>query len=271
MRYASLFISLGACGFNAPPAAEAEVEVEPAAVNTPVIPQADDVRVAFFDAHYQDDTWFAVPVACVTQEGTVLGNEACAAKLTGQVATLPAGRTVLGGMTTVTCEPTGDRAMALVAPIDDEHSSQATWGYLGVGVPSGWHLASRSRADDALMAPALATLVDSRWPLSPDATDVQLDERMDLNGTRVLEAFAPSMADDKPGYSALFVAGSDILPLPTTGLSLNGRIRTPGAFPVPNNGYILVLTSKWMGGSGVHAVHLAEAGPVTIGEWACGT
>ncbi|MFT6162410.1 MAG: hypothetical protein ACJA00_005012, partial [Myxococcota bacterium] len=39
MRYASLFISLGACGFNAPPAAEAEVE--PAAVNTPVIPQAD--------------------------------------------------------------------------------------------------------------------------------------------------------------------------------------------------------------------------------------
>ncbi len=236
----------------------------------PQIPQADDVRVAFFDAHFQDDHWFAVPVACVTQEGSVLGNEACAPKLTGQAATLQAGRTVLGDLTTVTCEETGVRAMALRAPIDEELSWQATWGYLGRGLPSGWHIASRSPADDAWLQPVMTSLVGSDWPLSSDASEVQLDERLDLDGTRVFEAFAPSTEPGKTCLSAIFLARSDILPLPTLGLSLNGRVRTPGAFPVRNNGHLLVLTSEWMGGSGVHAVHLAEDGPTAIGEWACG-
>lgn len=267
MRLLTLLLGLSACSSSVPQVAEPA----PVAADGPVIPQADDVRVAFFDAHFHNDTWFAVPVACVTQEGSVLGNEACAPKLTGQAATLPPGRTVLGGVTTVTCEATGTRAMAVVAPIDEPLSWQATWGYLGQGLPSGWHLASRSRADDALLEPAMSALAGSGWPLSSDASGIQLDERLDLEGTRVLEAFAPSDDPEKPGHSALFLAGSDILPLPTAGLSLNGRVRTPGAFPVRNNGHILVLTSEWMGGSGVHAVHLSEDGPITIGEWACGT
>jgi hypothetical protein len=117
----------------------------------------------------------------------------------------------------------------------------------------------------------MSSLTGSGWPLSSDASDVQLDERLDLAGTQILEAFAASADPDQPGRSALFLVGSDILPLPTNGLSLNGRVRTPGAFPVRNNGHVLILTSQWMGGSGVHAVHLAEDGPITIGEWACGT
>ncbi len=144
------------------------------------------------------------------------------------------------------------------------------WGWVPAAPPS-WKPMTLSPLD-----PALAALVRSQLRKTPENLRLELAALADLDGDpneeRVVRAFYPSADPEKPGHSTLWLIDDDsINPMPTQGMELNGVEDVRGVVPLDSGGALLVFTTEWAGGSGVHVVGPTDEGLGPIAEVACGS
>lgn len=169
----------------------------------------------------------------------------------------------LGGPATLSCNTDGRALPGWKAePLATDPSASARWGWIP-SPPPGFQPPSAGPVTDPTLAASLPP-----HPARELTVASQADRDADGAPDPLVRAFYPSDDPDKPGRTILWSPGSNG-PLLTGALSLNGVQDVVGEIPTAD-GTWLVLTSQWMGGSGVHLV----APPATAersAEVACGS
>jgi hypothetical protein len=228
----------------------------------------------------------AVPLFC-RRAGEAVAGTRCAPQLSaGAEVTLPElGRTVLGSPATALCsaeEPAAQGFSASVGQAPDYSPRLPPgYGYLGHGAPPGALPEPPRRATATERAQVLAVVQETHPYLLPDTgTDtprVTVEFSGDLDGKEgresILSVWRGSEDPDKPGNSALYLqtdSGTLALIDEEEWFRPNGLVVLAGAIPI-KGGHALVITSRWMGGSGVYAVALGDGLREYLGGWACGS
>ena len=281
----SVWALLLACGGGADPVepaeavtAEAPIEVapevdaasmEPAPSSNPPVPESagevSAVLVQSWDANL-------ALVTCLSPEGLRRGANCSDILLPGTELSHGSQRVKVTTPTTLDCVPLGTKIAATGANSLGQAEAPESWSWQP-GPPLGWEPSSPSKADDALAEAVRAA--EKALLVSQPATEITLVATADLNGDgtpeRVLAAFHSSDDAEKRGYTTLWLADPAVKPLPTQGMEINGQVIVRGTAPITTGGELLVFTSTWMGGSGVHAVGPLDGKIGAVGEVACGS
>lgn len=210
-------------------------------------------------------------VACLIGD-TVATGAGCAGQLPAGTELTHAGwRLRTTGAKTLVCPPTSQAVPGVGAEqVGVAADSGERWGWVPAPPPS-WQPASPSPLDAALTA-----VVRSQLRETPANLRLELAVVADLDGDpnkeRIVRAFYPSDDPDKAGHSTLWlIDDASIGRLPTTGMELNGVQDVQGVVPLDSGGALLVFTTEWMGGSGLHVVGPGAVGLGPIAEVACGS
>ena len=275
----SVWMLLVACGGGAAPleepvtpeAASESTAAEPAptTIAPPVEPPAGEISAVLV----QSWDFNLALVSCLSPEGLRTGAHCSDILLPGTELSHGSSRVKVTTPTTVDCLPSGTKIPATGATsLGPASDAPEPWSWQP-GPPIGWTPSTPTKADDTLAEAVRAA--EAAQQVSRPATEITLVATADLNadGTseRVLAAFHGSDDPEKRGYTTLWLADPSVRPLPTEGMELNGELVVQGTAPVTTGGELLVFTSTWMGGSGVHAVGPVDGKIGAAGEVACGT
>ena len=232
------------------------------------------------------DEAVAVPLFC-RRAGEAIAGNLCVPQLSAgaEVTLSELGRTVLGSPATALCSPEEPAAQGFSAPIgkkpDYSPNLPPGYGYLGHGAPPGALPKPPRRATATERAQVLAVVQETHPYLLPDAGTeaprVTVELSGDLDGKEgresILSVWRGSEDPDKPGNSALYLqmdSGTVALVDEEEWFRPNGLVALAGAIPI-KGGHALVITSRWMGGSGVYAIALGDGLREYLGGWSCGS
>lgn len=258
----------GATQLAAPVAPPAEDVAPPEA---PAVEAPDPAPAAEPTPHLLVEAWspdLAV-VGCLTAGGLRTGADC--------VGLLPAGTEVVhGGWRARTTGPKDLRCPAMdgttpgigLEPIASAAGGDR-WGWVP-SPPPGWVATAPAPLD-----PVLVAVVNKEAPATREAS-LTLAVQADLDGDpfeeRVVRAHHAVDDADKPGHTTLYLIDDGaVVPLDLSGLEANGVQDVKGYVPLETGGALLVFTSTWMGGSGVHAVAPRDGTLAPWAEVACGS
>lgn len=210
-------------------------------------------------------------VACVSADSVGAGTE-CARYLSPGTEVVHASwRRRVSGAKTLECSATSEGVPGVGTELlSVGETSGDRWGWVPKP-PAAWKKAALSPLDPVLEAVMRRHLDESRAEVRLNLA-LKADLDGDPNEERVVSVFYPPVDDDKPGRSTLWLIDDDSLtPLPTGQMKLNGLAEVQGIVPLSSGGALLVFTTEWTGGSGVHVVgpRADELGP--IAEVSCGS
>lgn len=250
------------------PAADAEPLPKP--VSTPSVEPPPLVRS---DASVLVEAWGAdlALVACLSGETVGTGTE-CARHLPSGTEWVHASRRRRStGAKSLECAATS-RAVSGVGTelLESAETSSDRWGWLPAP-PRAWQETGLEPLDPILEAVMRRHLGETRDDVRFElAVAVDLDG--DPNKEKVIRVFYPPADVEKPGHAALWlIDDGSLAPLPTGEWDLNGVANVRGIVPLASGGALLVFTTEWMGGSGVHVVGPVGAGLGLIAEVSCGS
>jgi hypothetical protein len=210
-------------------------------------------------------------VACVDGDTVATGGD-CAPQLPpGSELVHAAWRLRIRGPKALDCAPTSEQVPGLGAEqLGTAPGEGERWGWVPTA-PPGWRAAGLSPLD-----PVLATVVRREMGSAGDGAQLELAVMADLDGDayeeRVVRAFYPSDDPEKAGHSALWlVDDAAVGPLPTEGMEINGVADLRGIVPLAGGGALIVFTTDWTEGSGVHVVGPRAGALLPLAEVACGS
>lgn len=229
-------------------------------------------------------SWTAQVLACVAEDGTVLGPQACDARLPAgtPIRTFQGKRGLLGATTQLQC-PTGDRTWrGRELFLDEDTAAVAVPGhfsFVGDTPPTTWTPRDVTAVPVETQSAVVAALSTGTGWIAPRPSAEGLVTRAAYSGNldgsdgdeAIVEAYL-NPTTTRPNLEAglYFARGNAVVPIELPAAPDDAVMEVAGRMTLPDGSSLMLVLSKRMeGGLGKHVVHVHDGVAEVVGDRWC--